>query len=161
MTLVWAAVIFSLSTPKFNPDFTRGFLAGALQLLHLQVSRRTFDLLHTLLRKSAHLTEYGIFALILYSHPGEEGRRLWRPRAALLCVLGAAAYSLTDEFHQIFSPGRHASLLDCGLDTIGAGLAMVVPYARQQLSLLGSNKPLPQGSQLVDRSVTSEGKWDS
>jgi VanZ family protein len=32
----------------------------------------------------------------------------------------------------LFVPGRHASLHDCGLDTIGAALAMLVPYTRNR-----------------------------
>jgi VanZ family protein len=89
---------------------------------------QTFDLLHLMLRKLAHVTEYAIFALLLYSLPVEKAQAPWRPRRAALCILGAALYSLTDEFHQSFVPGRHASLLDCGLDTLGAALAMLVPY---------------------------------
>jgi VanZ family protein len=44
----------------------------------------------------------------------------------LWCVFIAAAYSLTDEFHQMFVPGRHASLMDCGVDTTGAAIAVAI-----------------------------------
>lgn len=131
LTLAWAALIFHLSTQAFSPDFTKAMLAGTLHFFHLRVSPGTFGFLHTSLRKLAHLTEYGIFALFLYGPPGEEGNVLWRPRRALICIFIAAAYSLTDEFHQLFVPGRHASLLDCGLDAIGASLAMLVPYTQK------------------------------
>jgi VanZ family protein len=91
------------------------------------------------------LTEYAIFALLLYGFPGEKSPGLWRPRRAVFCIVVAAAYSLTDEFHQLFVPGRHASLLDCGLDTIGAALAMLVPYTQEQMSLLKSSNVFSQG----------------
>ncbi len=45
----------------------------------------------------------------------------------------AAGYSLTDELHQWFVPGRGASLLDCGIDTSGAGIGMLVIYLRHRL----------------------------
>jgi len=147
--LVWAALMFELSTGTFGPSFSRGLLAMALQGLHLSVSSGTFDLLHAILRKLAHLTEYGILALLLYSLPGEEAPGLWRPRRAVLCVLVAAAYSLTDEFHQLFVPGRHASLRDCGLDTIGAALAMVVPYTQEQIALVKTHTMLSGGYSLA------------
>lgn len=131
VTVAWAALIFYLSTQTFGPDFSRGLLAWTLHLLHLRLSAHTFALLDASLRKLAHLVEYGIFALLLYGLPGEKSRSLWRPRRAAFCILGTVAYSLTDEFHQLFVPGRHASLLDCGLDTMGAALAMLVTYARE------------------------------
>jgi VanZ family protein len=140
MTFTWAALIFSLSTRDFGPSFSRGMLDWALSIVHIRLSRRMFELLHSGLRKLAHLTEYGIFALFLYFRPDDGPRRHWRPRRALYSVLVAAAYSLTDEFHQIFSPGRHASILDCGLDTVGAALAMLVPYAQAHFSFLRSNQ---------------------
>jgi len=86
------------------------------------------------MRKLAHVTEYGIFVLLLYGLPGREERRLWFPMRAVFCILGAAAYSLTDEFHQLFVPRRHGSLLDCGLDTAGAAMAMLVLYAQVHIS---------------------------
>lgn len=135
MTLAWAALIFHLSTQTFSPDFSRGLLARTLHLLHLSLSWRTFALLDDSLRKVAHLIEYGIFALLLYRLTCEKWRGFWQPRRALICILVAAAFSLTDEFHQMFVLGRRASLLDCGFDTMGAALAMLVPYAREHISL--------------------------
>jgi VanZ family protein len=146
MTVAWAALIFYFSTRTFSSDHTRALLAWTFHLLHLQVSWRTFNLLNSILRKLAHLIEYGIFALLVYGLPGEKSRDLWRPRRAVFCILGAAAYSLTDEFHQLFVSGRHGSLLDCGLDTLGAALAMMVPYTRERISLLRSKKAFSQGS---------------
>ena len=139
VTFAWAALIFSLSTHTFRPSFSRGLLAWTLQLLHLHVSSGTFGLLHAFLRGLAHLTEYAIFALLLYGSPGEKSRGLWRPRRAVFCIVVATAYSLTDEFHQLFVLGRHASLLDCGLNTIGAALAMLVLYTQEQIYLIRSN----------------------
>jgi VanZ family protein len=138
LTLAWAGLIFYLSTQTFASDFSRGVLAGTLDFLHIQVSPETFAFLHALLRKLAHLTEYGIFAMLLYCLPGRKSQVLWQPRRAATCILVAALYSMTDEFHQLHVHGRNASLLDCGLDTIGASLAMLVPYTQKQLSLLRS-----------------------
>jgi VanZ family protein len=141
LTLAWAALIFYLSTQSLTPHFSQALLARILHFLHLRVSAGTFGFLHALLRKLAHLTEYAIFALLLYGVPGEQNKLLWRPRRAVICILLAAAYSLTDEYHQLHVPGRHASLLDCALDTFGASLAMLVPYTREQVSLLRSTRP--------------------
>ena len=146
ITVAWAALIFYFSTRTFSPDFTQGVLASAFHLLHIHVSPRTFRILHAILRKLAHLTEYAIFAFLLYGSPSEKGQGIWRPRRAVFCILAAAAYSLTDEFHQLFVPGRHGSLLDCGLDTLGAALAMLLHYTYNQVSLLRSKKALSHSS---------------
>ena len=143
LTLAWVALIFYLSTQTFAPDFSQGLLAGILHFLHLRVSPSAFDSIHALTRKLAHLTEYAIFALLLYGLPGGKSQMLWRPRRALTCILVTAVYSLTDEFHQLYVPGRHASLLDCGLDTMGASLAMVVPYTLKLISPLRSTASSP------------------
>src|SRR5205823_10555831 len=64
----------------------------------------------------------------LHSFPTRRSSDLfdWRPRRALGCVLVAGAYSLADEFHQTFVPGRTPSLADCGIDTTGAALGALV-----------------------------------
>jgi VanZ family protein len=145
ITVAWAALVFYLSTQAFSPNFSRTLLAWTLHLLQLRVSSGTFGLLHAFLRGLAHIIEYAIFALLLYGLPIEKKRGLWRPRRAAFCIVVASVYSLTDEFHQSLVFGRHASLLDCGLDTIGAALAMLVPYTQEQMSLLRSNKVLSRG----------------
>jgi len=173
LTLTWAGLIFHLSTATFGPTFSQRLLVWATSLVHWRLSPREVLLLDNLVRKLAHVTEYAIFALLLYgrgpaevdsrqstvdsnqgtvdsrqftadSNQGTAGRgqlkienpksKIENPRAARLrraawCVLAAGLYSLTDEFHQIFVPGRHASLLDCGLDTLGASVAMLAPLA--------------------------------
>ena len=146
IALGWAVLIFYLSTRTYTPEFTGRLLASTFHSFHIHVAERTFNLFHALLRKLAHLTEYGIFALLLYGLPGEKGPGYWRTRRAVLCILGAALYSLTDEFHQLFVPGRHASPLDCGLDTLGAALAMLIPYTQERISLLTPDKTFPPAS---------------
>jgi len=51
---------------------------------------------------------------------------------AALCIAAAFAYSLSDELHQRFVPGRHASIFDCGIDSFGASLAMLAPYLKSK-----------------------------
>jgi len=135
VTVAWTVVIFVLSTHSFGSDYTQSFLARLLASVRLQVSLPTLHFLNVAIRKVAHLSEYGILALFLYGPP-EQGRVLWKPRRAIFAVAAAGLYSLTDEFHQIFVPGRGASLWDCGLDTLGASLAMLLPFCGHQLRLL-------------------------
>lgn len=97
-----------------------------LRILHIAVSSHTFDILHYLLRKSAHCTEYAIFSIFLYHCFLNSNQTEWRARAAGWAVLVAGLFSLTDEFHQLFVPGRTASLVDSGIDTSGAILGALI-----------------------------------
>ena len=143
-TLAWAAEIFYLSTPTFKGSLSQSLLTQLLNSLHLSVAPDTLDVLDSILRKLAHLTEYTIFGLLLYGCFGRKDRFRWRPRLASWCVVAASAYSLTDELHQVFSPGRHASLIDCGIDTTGAAIAMVLVYGSSRFSAPVSSKGFPQ-----------------
>ena len=135
-------IIFLLSTHSFGSDYTQSYLARFLAAVHLQLPLSTLHFLNVGVRKLAHLSEYALFALFLYGPP-ERSRVLWKPRRAIFSVVGAALYSLTDEYHQIFVAGRGASLWDCGLDTLGATLAMLLPFSGHQLRLMRKTRTAP------------------
>jgi VanZ family protein len=46
--------------------------------------------------------------------------------AAVVAVVFAAAYGATDEFHQVFVPGRHPLASDVGIDSAGAALGVAM-----------------------------------
>ncbi len=128
LCLLWVAKMFWLSTGAFSGDLTRPLLAKLLDLLGLDLSAAAFGVLHTLLRKSAHVFEYAVFSFLLYRSLGDRDRLSWQPHIARWCILAGAAFSLGDEFHQLFVRGRGASLVDCSIDTAGAALAMLLVY---------------------------------
>lgn len=80
------------------------------------------------IRKLAHATEYAVFAMLLCGvfHDGNRKRRI----AALLAWAAATIYAMTDEFHQLFVPGRSGQIKDVLLDscgaTVGVGVVMLV-----------------------------------
>ncbi len=94
--VVWAAVIFALSS---IPSLNSGL--------------GTWDVV---LRKLAHMTEYAILAALLL-------RALGREAAALVL---AAAYAVSDEVHQHFVAGRHASPLDVAIDAVGVAVGILL-----------------------------------
>jgi VanZ family protein len=71
--------------------------------------------------KALHVIEYGIFALLLCRalRGGGLGWRVCLP----LAVLIASAYSASDEWHQLFVPGRDADTMDWAADTIASVVA--------------------------------------
>jgi len=93
--VLWAGVIFALSA---IPSLGTGL--------------GTWDLI---LRKGAHMTEYAVLAFLL-------ARALGREAPAL--ALGIL-YAASDEFHQSFVRGRHASPIDVAIDSVGLLLGLL------------------------------------
>jgi VanZ family protein len=87
--LVWAAVIFALSSV---PELGTG-LGG-------------WDLV---LRKIAHAAEFALLGALLARATGRAG-----PAFAI-----GVLYAVSDEVHQSFVPGRLGSPLDVAIDTVG------------------------------------------
>lgn len=110
--LIWATVIFGLSTSYFGASNTSKIIDPILRFVLPGASAATIALGHDLVRKCAHFTNYAILFWLL-----ARGPMSGRPYAALgLCVL----YALLDEGHQILVPDRTPSLWDVALDSTGA-----------------------------------------
>ena len=77
-----------------------------------------FDLI---VKKGGHATGYALLGLAyFYALPS----RLSTPYRAVMALLMAVLFSLSDEFHQSFVQGRHSSLRDVLIDTAGAATAL-------------------------------------
>ncbi len=82
------------------------------------------DVISTLVRKGAHVTEYIILCtslLIAFWVSGIHGK--WRNIASFALTFG---YACTDEFHQLFVPGRAGRFTDVLIDSSGALVLSVV-----------------------------------
>jgi len=94
--VAWAALIFALSS-----------------IPHLGTDLGTWDLI---LRKCAHVAEYAILAFLLARAIGREAPAL----------AAGVLYAISDEVHQAFVSGRHASPIDVAIDTVGLLLGLLV-----------------------------------
>jgi VanZ family protein len=93
--VLWAAVIFAFSA-----------------IPSLGTDLGVWD---TILRKCAHMTEYAILAILLFRALGNE----------LPAFLSGLAYAISDEIHQHFVSGRHASPIDVAIDAAGLLLGLL------------------------------------
>jgi VanZ family protein len=117
--LLWAGVIFSMSTDTFSAEHTGSVLEPVLRWMIRSLTEDQFLTIHYFIRKSAHFTEYFVFCLLLYRGVRGE-RRGWRWTWGLAALFCAAGYSVLDEIHQAFVASRTASAYDSLLDSIGA-----------------------------------------
>ena len=117
--VAWACVISILSTDEFSSEHTSRFILPVLRWLFPRADTHTLELMHLVIRKMAHLTEYFIFSILLFY--GVRGKdRGWKLRWAIWAVVIAGGYAALDEFHQVFVPSRHASPWDALIDSAGA-----------------------------------------
>lgn len=117
---IWMAIIFYLShqpatsSNKLSSGITEwiiGMVEGVLPNLN-------FDLraLNHIIRKNAHFIAYFILGLLVVNAK----KRIYL--AFLICVL----YAISDEFHQLFVPGRAGQIKDVFIDSAGALTGILV-----------------------------------
>ena len=123
--LLWAGVIFTLSTDYFSAEHTATILSPLVHWLFPHLTPKQFSHIHHLIRKSAHFSEYFIFYLFIFRGI-RGGRSGWRWLWGLSAWFVAAGYSILDEIHQAFVASRTASPYDSLLDSVGAFVALVV-----------------------------------
>jgi VanZ family protein len=124
--VAWGFVIFTMSTSSFSAMNTSRFIEPMLGWLFPLASKETITVLHALVRKSAHFTEYGVLFWLLLRGP-----MAGRPYLALtVCVI----YAFLDEGHQVFVDGRTPSLLDVALDSTGALFSRFLNLAFAELA---------------------------
>lgn len=121
--VLWTVVIFSFSLQPADKSsaLSLGFLQGILDLLIPGLWERlhgvysaNLELIHTLIRKGAHFTEYMLLGLL-----ASNGAKNWKtPWAKALgyCV----AVSMVDETIQRFVEGRYGCFRDVCIDSAGA-----------------------------------------
>lgn len=123
--LLWATVIFSMSTDVFSADHTAAMFEPIVRWLHPSVTAYGLDMVNHAMRKMAHFSEYFVFGLFLYR--GVRGNRPgWRWTWGLSAWFIAAVYASLDEVHQAFVSSRTASPYDSLLDSFGAFFALMV-----------------------------------
>jgi VanZ family protein len=125
--VLWAAVIFALSS-----------IPG------LGTDLGGWD---TVLRKCAHATEYAVLALLLYRAIGRE----WP------AFLIGFAYAITDEIHQAFVRGRHASPFDVSMDAAGLALGLLLLHVNRTRRIASwlTGRPSTTGSSTRSSSVST------
>ncbi|MGB7437993.1 MAG: VanZ family protein [Candidatus Acidiferrum sp.] len=128
--LLWAAFISILSTDTFSAAHTSLVVEPILRWLFPSITPGGLELVHHMIRKSAHFTEYFIFFLLLYHgiRASRRNERPWHWSWALAAWFIAAVYSALDEIHQIFVPSRGPSPWDSLIDSTGALFALVVLF---------------------------------
>ena len=131
--IIWAALIFIGSSNLLSASNTSMFLVRPLHWLLPQAGDATLRVLHFIVRKAGHLTEYAILALLTARAFRTSSRELLRSGWFWASLVLVVVYSLSDELHQSFVPSRTGSIYDSMIDTLGGLTALTWLALRQRV----------------------------
>lgn len=120
-------VIFGASTDVLSSAHTSRFIGPILRWFRPDTTDATVNFIQIIVRKSGHLTEYALLALLLYRALGltlDNGSGQWRRQLAGWALVLAVVYAASDEWHQSFVPSRGSSVHDVFIDAVGAALGL-------------------------------------
>jgi VanZ family protein len=123
------SIIFSFSSDKLSSQRSSRIIGPIVHWLFPNLPPKDVERIVFLARKSAHGTEYAIFAVLVWcarNKPARHNLRPWQWSEARLVVLLAMLYAATDELHQAFVPNRQSSVVDVLIDTLGAVLGLIL-----------------------------------
>jgi VanZ family protein len=124
---LWMCIIFWMSTGTFASEETSKIIEPVIRFLLPRIPAGNVDMIHDLIRKCAHLSEYFVLGLLLFRAFGKGQAALPAGRVVLYSVIIVALYAASDEFHQTFVYDRTPSILDVGIDTAGGILGQIGP----------------------------------
>ena len=102
-----------------NVLFRRGW--SAAYILYLSETNSVY------IRKAAHFLEYMLLGITMYFPCRAFEKKGLKRFLISLCV--CAGYAALDEFHQMFVNGRFPSIIDAGIDSLGACCGILLTYA--------------------------------
>ncbi len=124
ITVVWMTVIFGFSAQPADASTDTSLRVG-MTIGHMIVpgfsempKEEQIDYAEKIefpVRKTAHATEYAILGCLLTNLCLSFSMR----KAYMWGWLMGSAYAATDEFHQLFVPGRSGQITDVMLDSVG------------------------------------------
>lgn len=129
--LAWMTVIFISSADARSYEHSEeiiGYFEPFLHWLFPHMPQSDIAEIHHLFRKSAHVTEYAVLALLLWRalrRPMKNDPLPWSWHKTRLVLLAVMFYASTDEFHQRFVDTRESMVSDVFIDTAGGAAALL------------------------------------
>lgn len=156
LTIIWMIIIFifsSMNTQESNNKSKQTIkqtiektteISENIGIIENSIPPQKIDKavnkLNVPLRKCAHATEYAVLAILIILTINAYTNKKYSIRKILLVILICFLYSLTDEYHQSFVPGRTSLFTDCLIDTTGSIIACVIYSEVKKIKDKISNK---------------------
>lgn len=130
---LWMVFIFALSSQDAtqSSELSRGFVYKLFCVIYPRFEEFSLgaqgEIIASVMfpvRKMAHFTEYAVLGALSYLAVCSYEKLSDRMKNVTALII-SFLYSVSDEIHQAFVPGRACRLLDIGIDTLGALLAIL------------------------------------
>ena len=122
--IIWLGVIFAFSHQANSGEITKNIIADTIEIKVEQKTEPTLDIINYIIRKSAHISEYIILTIVIFSLASEYTKN--NKKIIIYGLIGCLIFASLDEFHQYFIPGRSALVTDVLIDFIGAIVALIL-----------------------------------
>ncbi|MDJ0850867.1 MAG: VanZ family protein [Myxococcota bacterium] len=139
--VVCIGVIWTLSGEGFSGGSTSHMLSPLLRWLFPDFGPHDLFELHYWVRKSAHLVEYAVLAMLSF-RALRLSLHLPMTRVMVLALLIVVAVAGIDELRQSFLPARTGALSDVVLNFVGGSLGVIFVVAVHRW--LGIGAPAPK-----------------
>ena len=135
--VLWMSLIFAGSGDSKSGNRSSQLIGPFVRFFAPNIAPETLDIIILSVRKTAHLTEYAVLAILVWRarrQPQPREFRIWRWPDARWTLLICILYASTDEWHQSFVPNRESAVHDVFIDAIGAtgGLVLIWIVSRWQ-----------------------------
>ncbi|MEY2487700.1 MAG: hypothetical protein QOH39_3348 [Verrucomicrobiota bacterium] len=124
--VAWMLLIFAGSSDVLSAEHTSRFLIPFLRWLDPTISYNAIVAIHFMLRKLGHFCEYAVLAALLWRALRGTFSELSNRLVSTGTFLIAAAFAVSDEFHQSFVPSRTSSAHDVMVDCFGVVAAILI-----------------------------------
>ena len=123
LVILWMIVIFCFSNQKATDStkLSNGFIKNTICKFSDNCDK-TIEKSFTPVRKTAHFCVYLILGLLVMNCFNINKKYILY--SLLICLI----YSISDEVHQIFVPGRSGEVFDVLIDTLGSFIGINILY---------------------------------
>lgn len=124
--LIWMIFIFIMSHTNGNDSSNQSNFIAEIILKFIDIDVKTLTFL---IRKAAHMSEYAILLLLIYYGLSNTITYKYNLLTSLATTF---IYACSDEFHQLFIPGRSGQFKDVLIDTSGGLVMLLIIYLWQR-----------------------------
>ena len=139
LLIMWMGLIFYFSQQDAtdSSSLSNGFIATIYSFITgKEATLEVLEKYSFIVRKLAHFSVYFVFGLLSFNTMYQFKTKHKYSYAFLISFI----YSISDEIHQIFIPGRAGQIRDVLIDSSGALLAILICYSINYLILNVKNK---------------------
>ncbi|MEP6849686.1 MAG: VanZ family protein [Acidobacteriota bacterium] len=129
---LWTMIVLGFSSTQASSEQTSRIFLPLLKFLFPSAPIETIEIYHAVIRKLAHLSEYGILGFLSFRAFARSSVQALKKYSFVASILSVLMVACIDEYHQSFEPTRTSSPWDVAIDMAGgiAGVGLLWLWMR-------------------------------